>query len=60
MLNGLIGLVVLVLYIFGTYNVITSSVDTPKKLGWTVLIWLVPVIGFIIWAILGPRGKKLF
>jgi hypothetical protein len=60
MLNGLIGLVVLVLYVFGTYNVITSPVDTPKKLGWIVLIWLIPVVGFIIWAILGPRGKKLF
>ena len=59
-MTSLLGLVVLILYIFGTYNVITSSVDTPKKLGWIVLIWLVPVVGFIIWAILGPRGKKLF
>ena len=59
-MTSLLGLVVLILYIFGTYNVITSSVDTPKKLGWIVLIWLVPVVGFIIWAILGPRGKKPF
>lgn len=59
-MTSLLGLVVLVLYIFGTYNIITSSVDTPKKLGWIVLIWLVPIVGFIIWAILGPRGKKLF
>ncbi len=57
---SMLGLVFLVLYIFGTYNVLTSNADTPKKLGWIVLIWIVPVLGFILWALFGPRGKKLF
>jgi hypothetical protein len=56
----LIGLIFLLLYVFATYNVLTSTADTPKKLGWIVLVWVVPVIGFVLWALFGPRGKKLF
>jgi len=59
-MSGLFGLVILVLDIFAGYNVLTSSVDTPKKIGWILLIVVLPVIGFIIWALAGPRGKKLF
>ena len=59
-MSGLFGLVILVLDIFAGYNVVTSSVDTPKKIGWILLIVVLPVIGFIIWALAGPRGKKLF
>ena len=59
-MGGLIGLVVLVLDIFAGYNVLTSSVDTPKKIGWILLIVLLPVVGFLAWAFVGPRGKKLF
>jgi hypothetical protein len=40
--------------------VLTSPVDTPKKIGWILLIVLLPVVGFLAWAFLGPRGKKLF
>jgi len=58
-MSGLFGLVILVLDIFAGYNVVTSSVDTPKKIGWIVLIVLLPVVGFLAWAFLGPRGKQL-
>jgi len=59
-MSGLLGIVVLVLDLFAGYNVLTSSVDTPKKIGWILLIVLLPVIGFLAWAFVGPRGKKLF
>lgn len=59
-MTQLIALVVLVLYVFASYNVLTAKIDVPRKIGWLLLIWVVQVIGFIIWAILGPRGKKLF
>jgi hypothetical protein len=59
-MTGLLSLVVLVLDVFAGYNVLTSSVDTPKKIGWILLIVLLPVVGFLAWAFLGPRGKKLF
>ena len=59
-MGTLISLAVLVLDIFAGYNVLTSKVDTPKKIAWILLIVLLPVVGFLAWAFLGPRGKKLF
>ena len=59
-MTSLFALVILVLDIFAGYNVLTSSVDTPKKIGWILLIVLLPVVGFLAWAFVGPRGKKLF
>ena len=59
-MGTLISLAVLVLDVFAGYNVLTSKVDTPKKIAWILLIVLLPVVGFLAWAFLGPRGKKLF
>ena len=59
-MTGLFGLVILLLDLFAGYNVLTSSVDTPKKIGWVLLIFILPVVGFLAWAFFGPRGKKLF
>jgi hypothetical protein len=54
------GLVFVLLYLFASYNVLTAKIDVPKKIGWLLLIWVIQVVGFIIWALMGPRGKKLF
>ena len=35
-----------------------SSASTGAKVGWTVLILLLPVLGFIIWLVAGPRSVK--
>lgn len=58
-MTGLFSLVILALDLFAGYNVLTSNVDTPKKIAWVLLIVLLPVVGFLAWAFLGPRGKKL-
>lgn len=53
---GVIGLLVLIADIYAIYNVLTSGVSTGAKALWTLLIALLPVIGFIIWLLAGPRG----
>ena len=53
---GLIGLLVLIADIYAIYNVFTSAASTGAKVLWTLLIVILPVIGFIIWLIAGPRG----
>lgn len=60
MFNSLIGLVVLALCIWAILNVIKSNVDSGKKVLWILLIVLLPVIGLIIWALMGPRGNVRF
>jgi succinate dehydrogenase/fumarate reductase cytochrome b subunit len=57
MFNGLIGLVILALDIWAILNVIKSSAETGIKVLWILLIVLLPLIGLIIWALMGPRGN---
>ena len=52
------GLLVLALDIWAIINIFQSSVDTGKKVLWTLLVLLFPVLGLIIWALFGPKGAK--
>ncbi len=54
---GLVGLVILALDIWAIINVLGSSATTGAKVGWTLLILVLPVVGLIIWLIAGPRGR---
>ncbi|MFI8608245.1 PLDc N-terminal domain-containing protein [Pseudomonas sp. NPDC077649] len=56
-LNGLIGLIILVLDIWAIVNVVKSSAETGIKILWGLLIIFLPVLGLIIWALAGPRGN---
>lgn len=53
---GIFGLVVLALAIYAIYNILTSNASGVAKILWTILVLVVPVLGFIIWLIAGPRG----
>lgn len=52
------GLLLLILDVWAIVNVFQSSDTTGKKVFWTVLILVLPLLGFILWAILGPRGRR--
>lgn len=54
---GLVGLLVLALDIYAIYNVLSSSASTAAKIIWTLVILILPVLGFIAWLIAGPRGS---
>ncbi|HLA30415.1 MAG TPA: PLD nuclease N-terminal domain-containing protein [Pseudomonas sp.] len=60
MFNSLVGLIILALAIWAILNVLKSNVEVGKKVLWILLIVLVPVIGLIIWALMGPRGNLRF
>lgn len=55
-IGGLGGLIVLVLDIWALVNIIGSSASTGKKVLWSLLVIILPIIGFIIWLIAGPRS----
>ena len=55
--NGLLGLVILALDIWAIINVVKSGAETGIKILWILLIVLLPVVGLIIWALMGPRGN---
>lgn len=56
-LGGLVGLAILALDIWAIINVIKSNAETGMKILWVLLIVLLPLIGLIIWALMGPRGN---
>lgn len=60
LLNGLLGLVVLALNIWAILSIVKSGAESGVKVLWILLIVLLPVIGLIIWALLGPRGTVKF
>jgi hypothetical protein len=58
--NGLLGLIILALDIWAILSVIKSNAETGIKVLWILLIVLLPGIGLIIWALMGPRGTVKF
>jgi Phospholipase_D-nuclease N-terminal len=56
--NGLWGLIVLVADVWAIVNIFQSKATTGTKVLWTVLVILLPVLGFIIWLIAGPKTAK--
>ena len=55
--GGLLGLVILVADIWAIIQVFNSSVSTVAKLGWSLLILVLPIIGLVIWFFMGPRPR---
>ena len=56
-ITGLFGLLILIANIWAILNIAQSSVDTGPKVAWIIAILLLPVIGFIIWWLIGPRER---
>jgi hypothetical protein len=55
-LGGLGGLVVLVLALWAIVSILGSDASTGRKVLWTLLVLVLPVLGFLIWLIAGPRA----
>lgn len=56
--EGLGGLIVLVADVWAIVNIFQSSKGTGDKVLWTVLVILLPVLGFILWFFFGPRTGR--
>lgn len=54
--GGLFGLIVLVLNVYAIVKIVQSGASTGAKVGWIVVILLLPVLGLLIWLFLGPKG----
>jgi hypothetical protein len=56
--QGLWGLIVLVADIWAIVNIFQSGADTGGKVLWTVVVILLPVLGFILWYFFGPKTGR--
>lgn len=53
--GGLLGLIILILDIWAIVKVVESGKSTGMKVFWIVFILVLPVVGLIIWFLVG-RG----
>ena len=55
---GIWGLLILVGDVWAILNIFQSSASNERKLLWTLVVILLPLIGLILWFFLGPRGGR--
>lgn len=56
-LSGIGGLIILALDIWAIVSIIGSGASTGSKVLWVLLVVILPLLGFIIWLVAGPRSK---
>ena len=56
--NGLFGILVLIADIWAIVNIFQSGASTERKVLWTVLVILLPLLGVLIWLFAGPRTNS--
>ena len=54
-MNALLGLVILVLDIIAIVDAVKSSMDTGKKALWIILILVLPVVGMVLYFVIGKK-----
>ncbi len=57
--QGIFGFIILVADIWAIVSVVSSQRSTINKVVWVILVLLLPVVGWIIWLLFGPRAHSL-
>jgi len=55
MTYGVVGLIILILDIIAIVEVVKSNMDVAMKLLWVLLIFLLPLVGMILYFALGRK-----
>lgn len=53
--GGILGFLLLVCIVYAIVKTAQSSASTGTKVIWIVVLLLLPVLGFILWFLLGPK-----
>lgn len=57
-ITSLGGLILLVLDVWAIVSIVGSSAGTGAKVLWCLLVLILPLLGFVIWLIFGPRARR--
>ena len=55
---GLFGLIVVVLDVIALVKLLQSGADTGNKILWALLIILLPVLGMVLYFLMGPGRSR--
>jgi len=56
---SLVGLFILVLDVIALVSLLTSGADATTKILWLLLIVLLPVLGMILYFVMGPGRRRV-
>lgn len=55
--NDILSLLILILWIWAIISLLTSTTSAGAKILWLLLILLLPILGSILYFLIGPRGS---
>ena len=53
--SGIIGLIILIADIWAIVKTVQSKVSTGKKVLWILVIIVLPIIGLLMWLLMGTK-----
>lgn len=56
--NGIVGLLILIADIYAIVSIGGSRESTLSKVIWIVLVLVLPVLGFLLWLLFGPKSRR--
>jgi len=56
--TGILGFIWLLIIIWAVVKVAQSRASSLAKLIWILLLLFVPLLGFILWLIIGPKSRR--
>ena len=59
MIYDIIGIIELLLVIWALIGILQSGASPVEKLIWVIIILVIPLVGFLLWYLIGP-GSKAF
>lgn len=54
--GGILGFILLICIIYAIVKTVQSGASTGAKVIWIAVLLLLPLLGFILWLIFGPKG----
>lgn len=55
MTYSIVGIILFVLFIIALVDILKSGMDTGKKLIWVLVVLLLPLIGTLLWFLIGRK-----
>ncbi|MDX1509635.1 MAG: PLD nuclease N-terminal domain-containing protein [Woeseiaceae bacterium] len=55
---GVFGLIHLAIWVYAAIQIFNSGADTLSKVLWIVIVAVLPLLGLIIWYLMGPGSPR--
>ena len=55
---GIFGLIHLAIWVYAAIQIFNSNADTMSKVLWIVIVAVLPLVGLILWYLMGPGSPK--